>query len=179
MTRTRSQASKYAIAKGKNYERRIARVLSGWWGSTLHRTPTSGMNIYSGDIVDDKGQFPFIVECKKDEEWSLENLFSQTGRLWKFWNQAENNFIREDPHHQSNDPVLLIFSRRSGQDFFATDFRTFRLLESYCGGFSMPYITVRRVGEAPEDQMVIGTLEYFVCQFSGDMIKTIPEWRRE
>jgi len=178
MKRTRSQASRYAVAKGKDYERRIARILSGWWGSTLHRTPTSGVNIYSGDIVDDKGRFPFIVECKKDEDWSFGNLLEETQNkrtLRGFWKQSLNDWLETDPHHKENDPRLVVFSKRSVKDYFMIATGWFELLKEYCGSYSGSYL---KAWVCP-DHVVIGKLKDFLDHFSSNMIRTIPEWRRE
>jgi len=185
MKRTRSQASRYAVAKGKDYERRIAKVLSKWWGSTLHRTPTSGVNIYSGDIVDDKGRFPFIVECKKSEQWNLLDLLGKSLPLSVYWSQAYNNYIDGDPHHKWNDPVLLVFSKRGGRDYIMMCRYTLRVMEAYCGNWTHPYLSDPYTATRLEEGMiqirhsVIGRLDDFIKHFSSDMVKTVPEWRRE
>ncbi len=178
MTRTRSQASRYAVAKGKGYERRIAKILTEWWCSTLHRTPTSGVNIYSGDIVDDKGNFPFIVECKKNEDWLFGNLLEETQNkktLWGFWKQSLNSWLETDPHHKENDPRLVVFSKRSVKDYFMVGEESLVALELYCGQYPSPHI----IAEWHPRRVMVGRLKDFLEHFSSDMIKTIPEWRRE
>lgn len=179
--RTRSQISRYAVAKGKDYERRIAKLLSKWWGSTLHRTPTSGVNIYSGDIVDDKGQFPFIVECKKNEQWSLRNLLEEAKgekTLWGFWRQALGNWLEVDPHHGIGDPPLLIFSRSFGPDYFMIKMQDVLDIGQFCGSWMAPAILVGPLWMGAE-RVMIGKLKDFLDQFDSEMLRTIPRFRRK
>lgn len=67
--------------KGKNFERRIAKLLTDWWGSTIRRVPNSGGLNIKGDImtenVDDMKNFPFHFELKCQERWNVSNYFSQ------------------------------------------------------------------------------------------------------
>lgn len=183
--RTRSQASRYAVAKGKDYERRIARILSEWWGSPLRRIRSGEEDIYSGDIVDEAGQFPFIVECKKREEWNLLDLLRPELPLSSYWSQAYNDYIDNDPHHKPSDPVLLIFSKKRGRNYFMMRRSALRAMEKYCGDFPFQYL-IAPYAEGQFEQgiiamshAVIGRLTDFLDHFLNDMIKTIPAWRRE
>ena len=181
MKRTKSQASRYAVAKGKDYERRVAKILSEWWGSTLHRTPTSGVNIYSGDIVDDKGQFPFIVECKKNEQWSLGNLLEKAQgekTLWGFWRQALGNWLEADPHHHENDPPLLVFSRSHGPDYFIARLQDILDIGQFCGAWMAQALLVAPPWIGAE-RVMVGKMENFLGQFDSEMLRTIPRFRRK
>lgn len=181
MTRTRSQASRYAVAKGKDYERRIARILSEWWGSTLHRTPTSGVNIYSGDIVDDKGQFPFIVECKKEEDWSFGNLLEETQNkktLWGFWKQSLDSWLETDPHHKEDDPRLVVFSKRSVKDYFMVKLQDILDIGQFCGTWTAQAIQVGPPWMGAE-RVMVGRLKDFFEWSDSEMLKTIPRFRRK
>ena len=181
MKRTRSQASRYAVAKGKDYERRIAKILSEWWGSTLHRTPTSGVNIYSGDIVDDKGQFPFIVECKKNEEWSFGNLMEEThgkNTLWGFWQQSLNSWLETDPHHKDNDPRLVVFSKRSVKDYFMIKVRDILDIGEFCGIWTAPNLQACPPWMGAE-RVMVGRLGDLLGWMDMEMLKTIPKFRRK
>lgn len=68
--------------KGARFERNVAKALSLWWGAAFHRTPQSGgsqlasaMNL-CGDVCTDDPSFPFHVECKHVEAWSLDQITS-------------------------------------------------------------------------------------------------------
>ncbi|AYP68623.1 hypothetical protein EalM132_00111 [Exiguobacterium phage vB_EalM-132] len=117
--------------KGNEYERKIAKSLSGWWGEQFQRTPASGGlqwkndNRVSGDIVTSvKSKFPFTVECKKREGWSIEQLVKETGDIEKWWAQ-----VIKDCERSSLRP-LLIFSRNFAPDYVMIHEADFNLLAS-------------------------------------------------
>ena len=181
--RSKSQVAQGIRAKGKDYERKIAKILSGWWGSPLRRTPTSGGNIYSGDIFDPQGEFPFIVECKKRHQLSFSGLLENDSELWKFWKKALEDYIPEDPHHEPTDPPALIFSQDYDADYFMIELTWFRRLEAYCGGFSHSYLEpVFPLGypACPEESrgVIVGKLKDFLEHFQTEIVRTIPEFRR-
>jgi len=173
--RSRTQVAKRSKAKGKGYERRVAKILSEWWGSPFHRTPTSGAHIYSGDIVDPKGEFPFMVECKKRKDLDFSGILEKDSRLWKFWEQTLKSYIPGDPHHKPADPPILVFSQDFGADYFMIATGWFESLEEYCGVYSKPHLKVW----AHPDYVIAGKLKDFLEHFSPAMIKTIPGLRRK
>lgn len=68
--------------KGKRFERQIAESLAEWTGLQMGRTPMSGAwTKEPGDIVclESNGYFPFAVECKHQEQWTLDNIFHLNG----------------------------------------------------------------------------------------------------
>lgn len=172
--RSKTQTARHSKSKGKGYEHKIAKVLSDWWGSPLHRTPTSGAHIYSGDIVDDSGELPFIVECKKRRELTFSGILEKNSRLWKFWEQTLKSYRPGDPHHQPVDPCILVFSQNFGSDYFMIATSWFESLEEYCGIYSEPLLKV----QAYPDYVVAGKLKDFLEHFDPEMIKTIPGLRR-
>lgn len=81
--------------KGDDFERKTAKQLGDWWGEKFNRTPMSGGlhwqedNRVSGDIVTPPDSlFPWVVECKKREEWDIIQLVKGTGEIEKWWNQV-------------------------------------------------------------------------------------------
>jgi hypothetical protein len=99
-------------AKGSEFERKVAKALSQWWGEEFHRTPMSGGlhwkedNRVAGDIVTPPDSlYPFTTECKKREGWDLEQVLKGTGDVEKWWNQAvaDGERVKLKP--------LLIFSK--------------------------------------------------------------------
>lgn len=113
-------------AKGAEYERKTAKVLGEWWGEDFNRTPASGGlqwgddNRVTGDIVTPVDSvFPFVIECKKREEWDFSQLLRDTGEMEEWWEQ-----VIRDSEKVSLRP-FLIFSRNYLPDFGmmkATDF---------------------------------------------------------
>lgn len=104
--------------KGSEYERKIAKSLSGWWQEPFQRTPASGGlqwqndNRVAGDIVTpEKSKFPFVVECKKRENWNIEQLIKDTGDIEKWWAQ-----VTKDCTRTSLRP-MLIFSKNFAPDY--------------------------------------------------------------
>jgi len=93
--RTKAQAGRFAKTKGNANERFVAKRFQNWWGfGTFVRTPSSGgwgnkkEFKTEGDVVPEDKLFPFHLELKKQENWTLEGLFSDKCIVWKWWNQA-------------------------------------------------------------------------------------------
>lgn len=65
----RVKAGKKSKTKGNNFERKVAKMLSQWWGSKFYRTPMSGGSKLkegfhlAGDVVTDDLTFCFHTEC--------------------------------------------------------------------------------------------------------------------
>lgn len=119
-SQVRSNAGKKAKRKGSQQERRLAKALSGWWGSTFRRTPMSGGSVLkedydlAGDVSTADKSFRFHVESKKQECFGkFHNLFfKKTHPFWKWWEQCS--------HDCPEDRIpLLIFTRNYCPDFVA------------------------------------------------------------
>lgn len=99
--------------KGDGFERKIAKVFADALGLEIRRTPLSGgwargnPNVYGDLVCVDPGPeaFPYCVECKNEEGWRLESLFT-FNHAWfdRWWHQLQN----ERP---GNKVPLLVFSR--------------------------------------------------------------------
>lgn len=93
---TTQKKRKNSRVKGAGFERKIASMLSDWWGVEFHRTPSSGGlhwkqdNRVHGDIVApvDATDYPFCNECKKVEGWDFEQLIKGTGEVTDWWLQC-------------------------------------------------------------------------------------------
>lgn len=100
--------------KGQTAERKLAKMFSAWWGSEFTRTPLSGGFATAkfredwnacGDLVTPDKSFPFCVESKKVEGWTLEQmLMSDKTHMHKWWEQT----VTETP--QGKLP-LLVFTK--------------------------------------------------------------------
>src|SRR5690606_21174130 len=107
-----------AKAKGAAYENKVAKMLSKYWGGKFHRVPASGGlqwgndHRVAGDIVaPPEADFPFVVECKKQEGWVMEHIFLDIGKPREWWKQAVN-----DARRVGKTP-MLVFSRNRAKDF--------------------------------------------------------------
>lgn len=88
--------------KGNTAELEVARILEPWWRqlepeATFVRTPRSGGWTQGRDLFDARGdlmvkgapRFPWCVEVKRRESWSLDNF--EHGRacpVWGWWIRA-------------------------------------------------------------------------------------------
>jgi hypothetical protein len=98
-TKKKTKKRKNGRVKGSRAELAVAKLFSTWWGSDFARTPQSGgfrtrkfredWNA-EGDLVTPDETFPFSVEVKCHEGWTLDNLLtgSDTTDLWCWWDQA-------------------------------------------------------------------------------------------
>lgn len=101
--------------KGNNYENAICRVLSVWLFPKLspktpmehlpfRRQSTAIMPVVghwngSGDILHRPGldsSWPFCVECKHVEGWTLDGMFSPKWPVWSWWDQATKQAARAE-----------------------------------------------------------------------------------
>ncbi len=107
--------------KGNAAEREVARLLERWWGelepdTQFSRTPLSGVLQHSaefqmcGDLMvsRDVKRWPFVVEVKRREAWSMREL--RAGRacpVWGWWRHCQ-----EDAHEQGGEPMLWFRKNR-------------------------------------------------------------------
>lgn len=98
--------------KGSAFQLKVAKELSKWYGKdkSFNNSPGSGAwstihdsNKVPGDIVcpDD---FPFVIECKKQEAFSLYKMFDREYKLFNsFWEQ-----VCTDATRVGKKPLLII-----------------------------------------------------------------------
>jgi hypothetical protein len=108
MARTRSQAAKYSVRKGKTLERRAAKQLCEWTGvEGFRRTPQSGgfnksyktkvgEREFASDIMCERSM-KFTIEIKSEQGFSLDALMNvETAHTCKFtewWFQVNDDAI--------------------------------------------------------------------------------------
>jgi Holliday junction resolvase len=99
--------------KGSNFERQLAKVFSDWCGYKINRTPLSGgwgnkrEHGTCGDLVVERkyyDKFPFCVEAKKQEGWTLDDLIHNEKTKVKAWWQQ----CRADAKHVGKIPLLVM-----------------------------------------------------------------------
>lgn len=83
--------------KGGRGERQAAKEFREWWGTDFVRTPGSGaFNTRNegdwnaaGDLVTADSTFPFCIECKWVEDWTMEQMLRNDGCIiFKWWQQT-------------------------------------------------------------------------------------------
>lgn len=95
----RVKAGKKSKNKGSNNERAIAKLFEAYWGhGTWARTPGSGGWSTSnnreafrtcGDIITTATDFPFCIELKKQEGWTLDQLLhNEKCIIYQWWEQT-------------------------------------------------------------------------------------------
>lgn len=105
--------------KGSGYERKVAKMMTDWWGGgNFSRVPASGGLHWgndqrvAGDIIPPpESNFPFVTECKKREEWTMEHILLNIGQPKTWWEQVVLDARRV------NLVPYLIFSRNRAKDF--------------------------------------------------------------
>lgn len=102
--------------KGQGAERKLVKLFEAWWGTRFFRTPGSGafatrgfmdmdLSNMAGDIVTVDKSFPFCVESKKVEGWTLEQMLtSDKTKMHDWWEQT----TRETP---TGKIPLLVFTK--------------------------------------------------------------------
>lgn len=107
--------------KGSTYERRVAKLMTDWWGGEFSRVPASGGLRWgadqrvAGDIVPPlRSNFPFVIECKKHEGWGLHNLLLNTGPIRTWWEQVILDCTRMAEHGMA---PCLVFSKNRDKDY--------------------------------------------------------------
>jgi len=149
---------KNSRAKGKGFERVIAKAFSAWSGESFQLVPASGGlrwgkdNRVAGDIVPPvDSEFPFCIECKKREGWSLEQILKGTGEVVEWWNQCtrDANNIDQTP--------LLIFSKNRSPIYFMVRYEDFVKLCDEGSNFNTNYfITTLDTGDGELECVGIG-----------------------
>ena len=103
--------------KGSNYELKLAKALSAWWGYSFHRTPNSGAwssthegtDSQAGDITTPpEAMFPFVVEAKNHEGWTMESYFLTHADPISWWSQ-----VVADAERVKKVPMLISHRNRS------------------------------------------------------------------
>lgn len=102
--------------KGHTAERKLVKLFEAWWGTKFFRTPGSGafatrgfagmdLTDMSGDIITTDTSFPFCVESKKVEGWTLEQMLtSNKTKMHSWWEQT----AKESPKGKI---PLLVFTK--------------------------------------------------------------------
>lgn len=106
--------------KGSEGELAVRDFITSWWADVepglFARTPRSGGSHYAGefdmagDLMTKAERFPFCVEVKNRESWSL-NVFLE-GRqspVWAWWAQVCRDAAKTDP---ARIPMLWFKKRR-------------------------------------------------------------------
>lgn len=86
----------YANDKGSRFEQKLVKLFSEYWGIQFGRSVGSGSYrgtnreyVGLGDLQPPvNNDFPFIIEAKNHEDWTLDQLFLGKGKVKEFWEQV-------------------------------------------------------------------------------------------
>lgn len=156
--------------KGSEYELKIAKVLSAYWGEEFHRTPASGGlhwkqdNRVAGDIVTPPDSvYPWVTECKKREAWTFDQLIKSTGEIESYWKQ-----VCRDSNETGLRP-LLIFSKNYEPNYMMMHHNDFLTLMGHCGYTVAPFNTF--IIHKPNNRdRVICVLEEFIAKVTKQSV---------
>ena len=146
--------------KGANYERKIAKDLSKWWGGTFSRVPASGGLHWgsdqrvAGDIVPPpEVDFPFVVECKKREEWVMDHIVLDIGQPREWWAQ-----VVMDGRRVHRTPIMF-FSRNHAKDFVMAPYseELYTLLKENATDVMVAPVTIENIRKEIQQFEVIVT----------------------
>lgn len=104
--------------KGKNFERKVAKILTEKLCMEFNRTPQSGglrwasdNNVY-GDIVT-PDNFPFIIECKNRENWSFDQFMKGECKEFDSWvEQVIEDCNRHNKNNEEKLPLIIFTKNR-------------------------------------------------------------------
>jgi len=118
--------------KGSRGELEVRDLLRAWWapvepGLSIERAPSSGgwhaaaAFRAAGDLVVPRGaRFPWSVEVKRREDWSMVSLLrGGQSPVWTWWAQATRDALRNDAWpmlwvRRSREPwIVLVDARQS------------------------------------------------------------------
>ena len=157
--------------KGHNCERKVAKMLSDWWGErdSFVRTPGSGAyarfvgedlkDRLRGDLITPK-EFPFFVECKCVEAFEFHLL------LQSFEKSLFKNWFDEMEKKCRNYYPMLIFSRNRWKVFVCVREGDLQKL-----GIS---VNKRMTLDVGERRYVFCLLEDFLSCVSPTQVKNTP-----
>lgn len=165
---------KKSKSKGSRGERITRDKFTEWWGSKFTSSPQSGafatrtqFSSMAGDLVTDDESFPFCVENKNQEDWTLEELFTApSSRLFEFWKQT----VGQTPEGKI---PMLVFTKNYRPLFFMLPLVTFASVIAPKDS-KFPYVTFNAMLEEPDHyrMVAIGLLHDFQEHTSPE------DWRR-
>ena len=83
-----SKVGRKSKRKGSSFERKIAKVISSWYGEEIIRTPASGgmRSITRSDLTTrNPDYFPFVIECKYREDINFESIIKYPKVIIDYW----------------------------------------------------------------------------------------------
>jgi hypothetical protein len=132
--------------KGNKFELEVSKLISEWFyndKTKLIRSPTSGANLYKGDIIpnleknmdffqstrpirDEMGIFPFVIECKNTQIVDIDTFIfdDEKGFLNKVWNKT----CKEAANNKAF-PIVICKKNRS-KIWMIAEFNTYNYLKA-------------------------------------------------
>ena len=165
---------KMSKTKGAGYELKIAKFLTSWWGGNFSRVPASGGLHWgtdqrvAGDIVPPpEADFPFVIECKKREEWTMDHVVLDIGEPRKWWEQ-----VVSDSRRTKQTPIL-IFARNRSKNFVMIPYQEnmYMALEQAGNDVMNTLVTIQNIREEVQTFDVIVTTLDTLSTLDKDYIR--------
>lgn len=148
---------------GQSYMRTVAKVFAQWLGGEWRPRPTivEPMEGWTtkGDLASRGVEHPFVVECKKNEQWVLDGIFdAPKWPIWAWWEQARAQAatVSRSVTVKKNHVPLLIFTRNRRKNYVLAEARVLRWLK--VKPLNGPVLTVERDNETPLALCLLGDL---------------------
>jgi len=87
-----SKVGRKSKRKGSSFERKMAKIISLWYGEEVIRTPASGgmRSITRSDLTArNPDHFPFIIECKHREDINFESIIKSPKAIIDYWIESK------------------------------------------------------------------------------------------
>jgi hypothetical protein len=156
--------------KGASNERVVAKMFEKWYGKKVRRTPLSGgwssaAFGVTGDLVCEDPHFPFHVECKKREDWQLDDLITgvrarDERSILAWWQQTLDTCPKD------KEP-LLVFTRNGKAQLILCRLKTFYV---FCGDDTPTHFVCHLRRNNTTMSVVIATLSDFLTHIKWENI---------
>lgn len=168
---------KKSKTKGAAYELKVAKMFTEWWGGKFSRVPASGGLQWgsdqrvAGDIVPPpEADFPFVVECKKRENWTFDHILLDIGQPREWWEQVINDGRRIDK------VPMLIFSRNRAKDFIMVPHSNYLAgALSHYNDVMITHVTTKNIrDEIQRFEVIVTTFDTF-SQLSKNVLRAYAD----
>lgn len=170
---------KKSKTKGSSYELKIAKMFTCYWDEgDFHRVPASGGLHWgsdqrvAGDIVPpEKADFPFVIECKKREEWTMDHILLDIGQPKEWWAQVVGDARR------IHKVPILIFSRNRAKDFVMLPYERSLYLDCKLAGADVMIteVTIKNIRDEEQIFEVIVTTMDTLTRLHKEVLKTYAD----
>ena len=171
--------------KGNTFERMLAKKFTEWSGGklTFRRTPLSGgwdPRAQTGDIfpLEMKDTFPFIIEARKNEQFTLDNLLDDSSIVIKWITEKENLYSgHRKKYGHDRKPLIFIMCKNNRTPVVVLNRRDFYWFdEDIAGKYGTSLEDVKHIHlwSDPEDHFILN-LDDFLDAIKYEYFSYNPE----